>query len=317
MGRPTGKICTAQKVQGQYERYYRIRPPFALPQQEMVGRIQGFQTIADLEQWLKDDRRATREPQNETRGQLPPPPPPPGRPPIAPVPLSEDGPEVETNLVPVETTDTLSKILEIVSPSTYDSDSDPWLPTAKECVEQAIDALVMEFIEIPYLHRVEHSIHTRLYALLAASRQFSQQHPLGRNLATTQLVHKEWPETIPRETKGNRRGNFDLVVLSPALLATCAGIDLFLEGRLPAPIVIEMGLDYDGTHLAQDADKLINSKPKYGYLVHLVRDVPLDPATRQIILGIEAKTGIRTAYGGIAGSHKTHKLVAENNIVEV
>jgi hypothetical protein len=36
--------------------------------------------------------------------------------------------------------------------------------------------------------------------------------------------------------------------------------------------VIEIGLDYDAEHLANDAKKLINSKPRHGYLIHLVRE---------------------------------------------
>ena len=143
----------------------------------------------------------------------------------------------------------------------------------------------------------------------------SHLHPLGDNLCVTQLVHKEWPETTARE--GKRRGNFDLAVLPPHLLRTCQGIDIFLEGRLPAPIVIEIGLDYDVEHLANDAKKLINSKPKFGYLVHLVRNAPRDAMTEQIILGLEAKTGIRTAYARVSGSQKEYKLISEKKITEV
>jgi hypothetical protein len=313
MGTQTVKICTAQNVQGQYEKYYRIRPPSTLPQPTMVGRVQGFQSIADLEKWLINDRKASREPQNEVKGEV-------TSCPLPPVPLELPGEEEEdddeTAFVPPETTDILSEILGLVAPSAYSPDTDAWLPQAKESAEGAINTLVQEFIEFPYLHRVEHSIHARLFALLASSPHLSGQHPIGHNFGITQLIHKEWPETIPREIKGNRRGNFDLVVLSPCLLASCVGIDLFLDGRLPAPIVIEMGLDYDGTHLANDAKKLINSKPKHGYLVHLLRDIPLDPSTEQIILGIEAKTGIRTAYANVTGNHRTFKLVTEDGIVE-
>jgi len=37
-------------------------------------------------------------------------------------------------------------------------------------VEHAIDQLVLEFVALPYLHRVEHSLHCELYALLTAGR---------------------------------------------------------------------------------------------------------------------------------------------------
>jgi hypothetical protein len=318
MGTQTVKICTSQNLQGQYEKYYRLRPQFALTQQAMSARVQQFQSIFDLEAWLVTDCHAVREAQNEVKGPSPsaaPRSPSPSAPACAQPVISTTEADDDIELMSIESEDVVSEILGIISPSAYSPENDSWLPDAKECVEQAINTLVEEFVQFPYLHRVEHSIHTRLYELLSASHQFSQHYPIGQSLAITQLIHKEWPETIPRESKGNRRGNFDLAVLSPVLLATCAGIDLFLEGRLPAPIVIEIGLDYDVKHLANDAKKLLNSKPKHCYLVHLVRDAPRDPATEQIILGIQAK-GIGTAYGRVAGNCKAFKLINQNTITE-
>ena len=121
----------------------------------------------------------------------------------------------------------------------------------------------------------------------------------------TQLVHKEWPET--RRCEGKDRGNFDLAVLSRKLLETCSNIDTFRRGRVPAPIVIEIGLDYKAEHLAGDVLKLVNSGPKHGYLIHFVRERPREPEVEQIILAGESRLGIKTAYV----SWTTNEIVAK------
>jgi hypothetical protein len=208
----------------------------------------------------------------------------------------------------------VAEILDLLSAEKYCPDEDPWLPQAKSLVEKSIDRLVEEFLEYPYLHRVEHSIHAQLFCIMVSHQELAQRVPLGENLGVTQLVHKEWPETVARE--GNRRGNFDLAILSPKLLHGCPSIEAFRGGRLHAPIVIEMGLDYDAEHLAGDAKKLINSKPKHAYLLHLVRDIPREEAAEQIIVGIEAKFGIKTAYAWKAGSECAFKRVNDKAITE-
>ena len=143
--------------------------------------------------------------------------------------------------------------------------------------------------------------------------ELSQRVNVGRDLALTQLVHKEWPETVART---GRRGNFDLAVLSPALLRGCPSIRAFREGHLHAPIVIEIGLDYDAEHLAIDAKKLLHSKPKYGYLIHLVRELRREPTAEQIILGMEAQFGIKTAYVWIGGGRNAFKRVNADSLTE-
>src|SRR5471030_3282732 len=138
---------------------------------------------------------------------------------------------------------TLDAVLRLTDPRGYSPSDDSWLQEAIQATERSIDALVREFLEAPYLHRVEHSLHMRLWDLLRSqSGDFAGTFHLGDDLAVTQLVHKEWPETFARPEKNNRRGNFDIVVLSPKLLAGCQTIEEFREGRLPAPIVVEMGL---------------------------------------------------------------------------
>ena len=214
--------------------------------------------------------------------------------------------------------ETLDALLRLTDPGAYAPEEDQWTRQATAEIDEAINVLIKEFAEFPYLHRVEHSLHLRLCTLLCGRSNglLGGHFPIGDNLAVTQLVHKEWPETFARPEKGNRRGNFDVVVLSPNLLATCPTIEDFRHGRLAAPFVIEMGLDYDVHHLAKDARKLINSRPHRGYLVHLVRGVPRDPDVEQIILNLEQKTGIRTAYVCIYGDSVAHKLVTDAEIME-
>jgi len=306
----TVKICTQRNVRGQYEKYYRINPPLVLDQRKMETTISRFTNLADLELWLVNDRKAQREPENEVGTSL-------GgiaTPPPQTADDTGDFTHPEETLEGTEVGGAVAEILDLLSTEKYSPDDDPWLPLAKNLVEQSIDRLLQEFVECPYLHRVEHSIHVQLISIMLSHQELAQRVPLGDNLAVTQLVHKEWPESVARE--GNRRGSFDLAVLSPKLLRGCPSIRVFRGGHLHAPIVIEMGLDYDAEHLAGDAKKLLNSKPKHGYLIHFVRELPREPATEQIILGIEAKFGIKTAYAWRAGGQTIFKRINDLTISE-
>jgi hypothetical protein len=193
--------------------------------------------------------------------------------------------------------------------------NDPWLSEARQAVERAIDRLVTEFLDFPYRHRVEHCLHTRLVALMAEEEALAGNFPVGAGLAVSQLLHKEWPETLPRPQKGNRRGNFDVAVLAPQQLAQCPSVADFLTGRLAAPIAVEVGLDYDYAHLAADRDKLLNSQVPFGYLIHLSREWPPDPRAEQLV---QAPSGaVRAAYGLIVGGSRFRKLVNEAAVIEV
>jgi hypothetical protein len=310
----TVKICTARSRQGQYEKYYRIYPPHVLEPQEMARAISRFRTLLDLEQWLVNDRRAHRETEHEVRSAIKVESPVRAVSPTLPAviePTIDFAHEKEPE-EPVEVRNDVADVLDLLSTEKYSPDEDAWLTGAKDAVERSIDRLLQEFIEYPYLHRKEHSIHAQLFWIMMLAPELTQRVSLGDNLGVTQLVHKEWPESIGRD--GNRRGNFDLVVLSPKLLGGCSSIQSFTEGRLQAPIVIEMGLDYDAEHLAGDAKKLINSKPTHGYLIHLVRELPRESAAEQILLRIEAKFGIKTAYCWKAGGQTVFKRVNDKNI---
>ena len=81
-----------------------------------------------------------------------------------------------------------------------------------------------------------------------------------------------------------------------------------------APIVIEVGLDYNAEHLAGDALKLINSKPAHGYLVHLVRELPRVSESETIILEIGRRFGIKTAYAWRQGNQAVFKLTNDKEL---
>ena len=68
-----------------------------------------------------------------------------------------------------------------------------WIQRARRLTELSIDELLLEFLDMPYLHRVEHSVHTRLCAILGGHPHFDRHVLLGGGLSLTQTIHKEWP----------------------------------------------------------------------------------------------------------------------------
>jgi len=61
----TVKICDFRNQRSFYEKYYRIFPPYVKNQSELAMTVSKFGTLSELENWLKNDRNAKREPQNE------------------------------------------------------------------------------------------------------------------------------------------------------------------------------------------------------------------------------------------------------------
>jgi hypothetical protein len=169
-----------------------------------------------------------------------------------------------------------------------------WLSIAVEKVEQAVDLLVDDFAEHPYRHRVEHSLHLQLYRALADHPQLDVLAPVGTSSLRTGLIHKEWPETLPGRD-ADRRGLFDIAVLAPSQLAQ-ATIDQFRQGRIHAPIAVEVGLDYGREHLKQDLEKLRNSKVPHAYVVHFSR-LPAGDDVDDLLTA--AYPDIRTAYAHV------------------
>lgn len=195
-------------------------------------------------------------------------------------------------------------------PSTSD---DEWIGRAKAVTELCINELVLEFLDYPFLHRVEHSIHARLYSLLRGQPHFDRHFALAQGEMLTQPIHKEWPETKPRPENEGRRGSFDLAILSPGQLFDSSLKD-FSAGLLDAAIVIEMGLNYGDSHLSQDAEKLLNSDVRHGYLVHLVREQRHEAAVDSTIARLHATSTIKVAYARVYRGQRFVKLLDESTI---
>jgi hypothetical protein len=185
--------------------------------------------------------------------------------------------------------------------------NDAWVGDAVPLVEDAIDSLVDTFVSAPYLHRVEHSFHAELISELRKHEKLRACVEIGTS-GLTQLIHKEWPETVVRGDRGKtveRRGLFDIVVLAPVQFKE-ATLEQFLQGRIEPPIAIEVGLDYGLKHLDGDIDKLRTSQVQNPYLIHLSRIGPRDKAVEDRINEIAASAApLRVAYvhhgpGGVA-----------------
>jgi hypothetical protein len=195
----------------------------------------------------------------------------------------------------------------------YDPGTDAWVAAAIPLVEASINEVVREFLLHPYLHRVEHSMHAHLINALLSHGHLAGQHPIGSTGEVTQVIHKEWPETAAREQKDGR-GNFDIAILSPRVLERCNRLRHFADGWLPAPLVIEMGLNYSLGHYEQDRNKLINSNVHRGYLIHLLREYPNDIRIKASIESGQNEPQIQTAFGCVRGSDKLIKLLSHPEI---
>ena len=150
-----------------------------------------------------------------------------------------------------------------------------WLAAATAAVEIVLDDVVIEFLEHPYLHRVEHSLHAEIYRRLKDQPALQGQFPIATG-ELTQVAHKEWPETFPDRSVGaTQRGSFDLAVVSPQQFAS-ASRQKFRQGRIAAPVVVEVGLDYGLKHLQADGKKMLDSHVRAPYILHLSRVGSLD-----------------------------------------
>lgn len=270
----TVNVCTSSGQEGQYDIVVRLRPPFTSEALLISAR---FRSVEEMVSYLRSRHSA------ELEGSR----------------TSSAGSAPRASAAPAKPKDVAHVPLT------------SWGQRARAATEESIDALVSEFIRHPYLHRVEHSIHCRLFELMADRAPLHDELHFGRWV--TQPIHKEWPEYVPRPEKGNRRGNFDLVVLSPDVVSP-AGLGEFRNGTIRPSIVIEMGLDYRYGHLSGDVSKLRNSVIRDSYLIHLVREgVPDDyPAVERLLLDC----GFKTAYVRHTGDRVRFKLIGDAAIRE-
>ena len=201
----------------------------------------------------------------------------------------------------------------IRTPSHTGFGEDSWIEEAIPESEKIINNFLKKFIDFPYLHRVEHSIHCDLYNMLISSDVFNKKIKIADQ--TMQILHKECPEYIPRENKNNRRGNFDLAILSPKNIKD-KSINDFIYGRIEAPIVIEMGLNYGTEHLTEDFKKIKNSNVYRGYLLHLVRkEVICDNSIEPLMLKIEEQyKNIKVGYVRHVSNGIRYKLINDKEV---
>lgn len=279
----TIKICGPQNIRGEYEYFFRIRPP-RFGQEELVTELERRavrgDTIDQVIIWM-----------NELNA------------------LDESHSSVGTSDA------TIGEELPPLAPPINITTSQAWLDPAIESVEDAIKILVTEFVKSPLLHRVEHCLHTQLVQLLRQQQFLTEKDFLGETGLQTQLVHKEWPETIPRPGRRGR-GNFDVVVLSPELIRACSDRLAFLEGRLAAPIAIEVGLDYRFSHLNGDLEKLRNSQVPMGYVIHFVRNH--SPTQQELdLLNGNGDGNIRTACVFSSADHIWIKHTSDIEVRQV
>lgn len=203
-------------------------------------------------------------------------------------------------------------VLSIPAPVADDS----WVVSARAAVDRAITGLVNQFVEDPYLHRVEHSLHTLLHSLLKQQPELADAVPLSTQPHRTQLVHKEWPETIADHGSNGavKRGNFDIGLLTPDQVRK-ATLKQFRAGRIDVALAIEVGLDYGFKHLEQDANKLRHSHIPVPYLVHFSRINVKDQAATEQLLCTPGGP-LRTAYVHIdpdTGSRRV-KHITDTNV---
>lgn len=125
----TVKICDWRNNRGEYEHYFRIKPC----RRDLDRELRQFVTLEKLNKWLRDDVHAVDE-NGKTSADA----------------GSGGDPPADKDV---------------------QSDEPPdgnWLDQAKEAVEDVIAAMVKEFKRFPYLHRVEHCLHTALVQRLRA-----------------------------------------------------------------------------------------------------------------------------------------------------
>ena len=274
----TVNICDDRNIHSQYDYVIRVQPP-AITEDTLLQR--SFQSIEDLVCYLERQYFGRVERTPVTR-------------------ISQPEQNAEQNK---------GRGISTLPAPIVDAAS-AWEQSAKLAVEKSIDQLVLEFVEFPYLHRVEHSIHCELFRILTAHKIFSRTYPMGRWMS--QSVHKEWPEFLARPENGARRGNFDIAVLSPDRVRTSSFAD-FRQGRIKPCVAIEVGLDYSlRDHLSLDFAKLENSGIANSYLIHLVRQDCYDDfdALEQYVTDCK----IKTAYARVTDAKAFYKLVNEERI---
>jgi len=189
-----------------------------------------------------------------------------------------------------------------------------WNDNAICAVEKSIDNLIIDFIEAPYLHRVEQSVHCELYRLMANHRILSSFYKLADG-QLTQSIHKEWP-TEHKAKNGVNRGNCDFCIIPPDALGRHSAGD-FNVGKIQPIIAIELGLNANSWHFNSDCEKLTESPSVQGYIVHLLREqIPGNNQEQLEELVLQKSDRVKVAYAFVSGNIIRYKLVNDDKITE-
>jgi len=181
-----------------------------------------------------------------------------------------------------------------------------WTQNIIPDVEKAINKVLYTFLELPYLHRVEHSLHGELYDYLMDCQLLHQFIDLG--CCTTGVVHQNWPELAVRPGK-SVKGHFDIAILCPPNQSeNPVSLRQFREGQIEPTIVIDVGLDYGLDRLQDNYSKLKDSGVKNTYLLHFARP------TGQHQDGVEEFIQNVIAKNGASGPKIVYAAVSKNQI---
>jgi hypothetical protein len=149
-------------------------------------------------------------------------------------------------------------------------------------VNTAVKAFIKNFIDNPYLHRTEHSLHVALFEELfkESPQTFEFYDDKSNQTYKTNFVHKEFPgrrantqPTTP-QTKLVDRTQIDIVVLKENQPET--PINDFRDGNLDVDFAFEMSLEAGIKHLCWDIFKFITGSNKSiehkNYIIHLYHE---------------------------------------------
>lgn len=147
----------------------------------------------------------------------------------------------------------------------------------QEQVNIAIKTFCSKFIENPYLHRCEHSLHISLYNELIT---LCPKNFILNNDGTflTNYIHKEFPGRKQTDTSTNDlvdRTQIDLVILAENQQTD--SINDFLNGNFDIDYSFELALEYGIEHLCWDIFKFITGSNKSvnhnNYIIHLYNKI--------------------------------------------
>ena len=106
------------------------------------------------------------------------------------------------------------------------------------------------------------------------------------------------------------------MVIAPSQLHRTA-LEQFRTGRIDAPIVIKLGLNYGSQHLAADRQKLANREVQHAYLVHLSRmPSSRQGATEDVISEISERPKIAYVHHDLEAKEVSYRHLGSPDIMK-